>query len=485
VENRTDNLPFVDSVTPGDQDAVIDAVRGAWQDGTPLYPIGGGTHLAYGARPAGTGLGLSLAGLNRVVDYPARDLTITVEAGVTVAALRERLAAEGQRLPVDVPLPEQATVGGAVAVNAAGPRQFRWGTMRDYVIGLRAVDGTGTAFSAGGRVVKNAAGYGLCRLLTGSFGTLGVIVQVTLMVKPKPETSAFVACDVPDCDAAEKLLAGLIHTRTLPSAVELLSGPAWQNDPALGPAYSPIDLERLANPPASAPSDKGRVGDPSYPLRLVIGLEGSSAEVQWMTARLEEEWRQAGVVSTTTIAGSEADPLWDRLTGFASASVRLDGGGKGDHVGGKEDLGVGKGDRPLLCEAPSGPFRQKGPVPFSDSLSVRIHVLPGDVVSLVMRLRELDPKGSIQAHAGSGVVLARLPTDAKRAAALVDERLRPDVRSFGGSMVVLAQPEGAEFGPQTLFGPAPEGWAVMQSIQRQFDPKGILNRGRFLFAPPA
>jgi FAD/FMN-containing dehydrogenase len=102
-----------------------------------------------------------------------------------------------------------------------------------------------------------------------------------------------------------------------------------------------------------------------------------------------------------------------------------------------------------------------------------------------MRLRELDPKGSIQAHAGSGVVLARLPTDAKRAAALVDERLRPDVRSFGGSMVVLAQPEGAEFGPQTLFGPAPEGWAVMQSIQRQFDPKGILNRGRFLFAPPA
>ncbi len=457
MENQTDTLPFADSVTPDDQDAVIDAVGRAWQDGMPLYPIGGGTHLSYGARPAGAGLGLSLAGLNRVVDYPARDLTITVEAGVTVAALRQRLAAEGQRLPVDVPLPEQATVGGAVAVNAAGPRQFRWGTMRDYVIGLRAVDGTGTAFSGGGRVVKNAAGYGLCRLLTGSLGTLGVIVQVTLMVKPMPETSAFVACDVPDCDAAEKLLAGLIHTRTLPSAVELLSGPAWQNDPALGPAYLPIDLERMANPPASARPEEKRAADPSYPLRLVVGLEGSSAEVQWMIAQLQDEWRQAGDVSTTTIAGSQADPLWDRLTGFASASVRPDGDGKGDHVGGKEDLG----------------------------LAVRIHVLPGDVASLVRRLREFDPKASIQAHAGSGVVLARLATDAKRAAALVDQRLRPDVRSFGGSMVVLAQPEGAALGPQTLFGPAPEGWAVMQSIQRQFDPKGILNRGRFLFAPPA
>lgn len=428
MDKRIDDLPLADTLTPGDQDGVAAAVRGAWQEGKPLYPIGGGTQFAYGDCPGTPGLGLSLAGLNRVIDYPARDLTITVEAGVTIAALAERLAAERQRLPVDVPFPSQATVGGAVALNAAGPRQFRWGTMRDYVIGLRAVDGSGTAFSAGGRVVKNAAGYGLCRLLTGSLGTLGVIVQVTLMVKPMPQTSAFVACDVPDGDMAERLLAGLIQTRTLPSAVELLAGPAWHDDPALAPA--------------SEPNDVGRASNPSQPMRLAVGLEGSAAEVEWMIAQLQEEWRQAGVAATITLAGDRADPVWKRLTEFSCAD----------------------GDSALV---------------------VQIHVAPSAAVALVGRLRELDPRGSILAHAGSGVVFARFPGEATEAAAMVEQRLRPAVRSSGGSMVVLRRPPGAELSRESLFGPAPEGWTVMQSIQRQFDPKGILNRGRFLFAPPA
>ncbi len=428
VDNEIDNLSLTDSVAPCDQDAVVGVVQRAWQDGTPIFPMGGGTQLAYGARPSEPGLGLSLKGLNRVVDYPARDLTITVEAGVTMAELAQRLAGQAQRLPIDVPCRSRATVGGAVAAGAAGPRQFRWGAMRDYVIGIRAVDGTGTVFAGGGRVVKNAAGYDLCRLLTGSCGTLGVIVQVTLMVKPMPETSAFVACQVPDCDVAEDLLARLVQTRTLPTAVELLAGPAWQ------------DVGWVSDPSGSA-SSAGRVGDPSYPLRIAVGLEGSAAEVEWMIAQLQEEWRQAGVVSTMVVAGKQADPLWDRLTEFAAAP---------SHANGNHDL------------------------------TVQINVLPAAVTGMVRRLRELDPQASIQAHAGSGIVLARLSVGAGEAAATVDQRLRPEVTSAGGHMVVLAQPRGADLSRPTLFGPAPEGWTVMQSIQKQFDPKGILNRGRFL-----
>jgi len=470
VDKRIDNLPLADTLTPADQDGVAAAVRGAWQEGKPLYPIGGGTQLAYGARPAEPGLGLSLAGLNRVIDYPARDLTITVEAGVTIAELAGRLAAERQRLPVDVPFPAQATVGGAVALNAAGPRQFRWGTLRDYVIGVRAIDGSGTAFSAGGRVVKNAAGYNLCRLLTGSLGTLGVIVQVTLMVKPMPQTSAFVACDVPDGDTAEKLLAGLIHTRTLPSAVELLAGPGFDLE------GNPVGW--VSNPSGSPNADAGRVGNPSHAMRLAVGLEGSAAEVEWMIAQLQEEWRQAGVTSTITLPGDQADPLWNRLTEFAYAGV-----GRVSNPSGSPDADAGR------VGNPSHATRQGLPVPSSadgDSpLVVQIHVAPSVLVALMERLRELDPRASIQAHAGSGVVFARFPVEAPEAAAMVDQRLRPAVRSAGGSMVVLGLPQGAALGRESLFGPAPEGWAVMQSIQRQFDPKGILNRGRFLFAPPA
>jgi len=392
-------------------------VRRAWETGTPLYPMGGGTHLACGAGPGTPGIGLSLAGLARVVDYPARDLTITVEAGVTIAALAERLAAEGQRLPVDAPFPSRATVGGAVATNAAGPRQFRWASIRDYVIGIRAVDGTGTPFGGGGRVVKNAAGYDLCRLLTGSHGTLAVIVQVTLTVKPMPETSAFVACDLADFDAAEDLLARLIQTRTLPAAVELLAGPAWQQDPALGPMAAPGGV------------------------RLAVGVEGSLAEVEWMIAQLQEEWRQAGVLAPITVAGRRADPLWDRLTHFPLA----------------EPAGNGHG-----------------------ALVVRIHVLPDAVAPTLRHLRELDPNSSVQAHAGNGVIVARLSAEGSQAAAMVDQRLRPKVQSAGGHVVVLNRPQGVELGREAIFGPSPPGWTVMQSIKNRFDPKGILNRDRFL-----
>jgi glycolate oxidase FAD binding subunit len=423
-----DNLPLTETVTPAHQVAVAGLIHQAWQDGTPLYPMGGGTRLSYGARPSDLGLGLSLTGLNRVVDYPARDLTITVEAGVTIAELAQCLAEQGQRLPIDVPRPSQATVGGAVAAGVAGPRQFRWGTMRDYVIGIRAVDGTGTAFSGGGRVVKNAAGYDLCRLLTGSYGTLGVIVQVTLMVKPRPETSAFVIGEVPDCDAAERLLAALVQTRTLPTAIELLAGPQWRN---VG----------WVSEPTNTASTAGRVGDPSYPLCIAVGLEGSADEVQWMVVQLQEEWRAAGIGTMVTVAGEHADPLWDRLTGFSAGPSHANG----DHA-----------------------------------LTVQINVLPSAVTGLVQRLRELDPQVSIQAHAGNGIVIARFSVGHGDAAALVDQRLRPEVTSAGGHMVVLAQPAGIALSHNTLFGPVPAGWPVMQSIKRQFDPKGILNRGRFL-----
>ncbi len=109
--------------------------------------------------------------------------------------------------------------------------------MRDYVIGITAVDGRGTIFHGGGRVVKNVAGYDFCKLLTGSLGTLGIIAQVTLRVKPIPESSRFMVCRVRDWPAVERLLAGLINSQTTPTAVELLVGPAWKSHSALGPIF--------------------------------------------------------------------------------------------------------------------------------------------------------------------------------------------------------------------------------------------------------
>ncbi len=102
-------------------------------------------------------------------------------------------------------------MGGVVATNISGPRRYGQGTIRDYVIGISAVDGRGVAFKAGGRVVKNVAGYDFCKLLAGSLGTLAVITQVTLKTKPRPEASAFVTCDVRDYTQAEALAGSPGH----------------------------------------------------------------------------------------------------------------------------------------------------------------------------------------------------------------------------------------------------------------------------------
>jgi glycolate oxidase FAD binding subunit len=299
----TDALPLTATLTPASQAEVAEAVRDAGGKGAAVYPIGGGTRLDYGGRPKRQGIGLSLSRLNRVVDYPAGDLTITVEAGITINELSKCLAAQRQRLPVDCPMPDRATVGGAVAVNAAGPRRYGCGTIRDYLLGFTAVDGTGTAFSGGGRVVKNAAGYNMCRLMVGSLGTLGVITQVTLMVRPMPEASALLTCPIASLDLAETLLAGLVHSATRPVAIELVSGAGCQ------PAVFRADCQSAPRLDAAC---------------LYVGFEGSTLEVDWMADQLRREWAETGIAEPTLISGDLAQATWRRLAdGDAHAEIRV------------------------------------------------------------------------------------------------------------------------------------------------------------------
>ena len=126
-----------------------------------------------------------------------------------------------------------------MATATSGPRRLGHGAIRDFVIGISAVDGRGVPFKAGGRVVKNVAGYDFCKLLTGSRGGLAVITQVTLKLRPVAEATAFVVCDVAEFLQAEPLLARLGNSRTAPVAVELLAGPAWDARSGVGHASSP------------------------------------------------------------------------------------------------------------------------------------------------------------------------------------------------------------------------------------------------------
>src|SRR5262249_7821397 len=202
-------------------------VRDAAAQGQAVFPLGGRTMLGLGYPPSKPGIGLDLRGLDQVIDYPARDMTITVQAGITMAKLQALLATENQQLPIDVPLPEQATLGGAIAVNASGPRRYGYGTLRDYVIGISFINDEGHEVKAGGRVVKNVAGYDLMKLHIGALGTLGIVTQVTLKLRPLPAARASLIFPCATSNLAA-LLDRLHATATRPAWIEVISPPNFE-----------------------------------------------------------------------------------------------------------------------------------------------------------------------------------------------------------------------------------------------------------------
>jgi len=178
---------------PASVEQVAEVLRLASRDGLAVVPWGGGTLMGLGAPPRRYDLALDLRRLDRVLEHEPADLTCTVQAGITVAALRSHLARSGQTVGLDPPLPERATVGGTLATAIAGPRRYAYGHPRDFTIGLKVVLADGRVTRAGGKVVKNVAGYDLCKLYIGSLGTLGVIVEATFKLLPLPRATASLA----------------------------------------------------------------------------------------------------------------------------------------------------------------------------------------------------------------------------------------------------------------------------------------------------
>ncbi|WP_439623693.1 FAD-binding oxidoreductase [Gemmata sp.] len=280
--DQSEPLPVRTPASVADLSALVTQARAAKHG---VYPVGGRTTLDVGLPPIKPGVAVDTTALNRVIDYPARDMTITVQAGSTVAAVQAALAKEGQWLPVDVPAPERATVGGAVAVNQSGPRRYGYGTLRDYVIGISFVTDDGAEVKAGGRVVKNVAGYDLMKLQIGALGTLGVVTQVTLKVKPKPEASAAV---VFGCDAAAlgPVLDLLHDSKSRPVAVEVLNAAAWR---AAGVAPA-VAAEWV----------------------VAVGFEEKAATVAWQRETVLAELKTAAVAQVAEVA--DAAGLWAAIT---------------------------------------------------------------------------------------------------------------------------------------------------------------------------
>jgi FAD/FMN-containing dehydrogenase len=195
---------------------------------------------------------ITLTALNRVLEHAPEDMTVVVEAGISLEALQKKLATRGQWLPIDPPRPEATSIGDLLNANTSGPRRFGYGTVRDYLIGIKVALADGRVIKAGGKVVKNVAGYDLCKLFVGSQGSLGIIVEAAFKLRPLPEAEQFVAARCESLDQAAGLMEAVLASELTPVVAD------W---------HPPL-------PPATR-----------HACAVVLGFAGTRAEVDWQLAK--------------------------------------------------------------------------------------------------------------------------------------------------------------------------------------------------------
>ena len=209
-------------VAPQSSQAAAQVMQLAMKSDMAVVPAGAGTWLDMGNPPGHADLIITTRRMTRLIRHEPADLVATAEAGLTLSAFQKQLGLAGQWLPIDPPDDGRATMGGVIATGLGGPHSFGFGWPRSFVIGMKVLLSDGRAIKAGGNVVKNVAGYDLCKLFTGSFGTLGLITELTFKLRPLPAESRTVL--------AWGALASLIvagrkaQSKLSPVAIELISG---------------------------------------------------------------------------------------------------------------------------------------------------------------------------------------------------------------------------------------------------------------------
>jgi glycolate oxidase FAD binding subunit len=255
---------------PADVDAVVAAVRAARDAGLALVPVGSGTHLDIGHPARRYDAALSSRRLDRILDHEAGDMTVTAQAGVTVAALQYALAAERQWLPLDPPRATDMTLGGLIAADRNGPLRYAYGTVRDWLLGVRVVMADGTCVRGGGRVVKNVAGYDLPKLFAGSYGSLGAIVEATFKVRPLPAAEGLFVWSGARFEDVLRYAQTVVRSAVFPTLLEAINDAAGES---LG----------LDGGPALLVGCAGSIEHVAEQARRVAELSGGAAE------RIDEE----------------------------------------------------------------------------------------------------------------------------------------------------------------------------------------------------
>lgn len=213
---------------PRNLDQLSSALRVLSEARASVVPWGGGTSMGVGNIPRGLDVVIGLERISDLVEHDDVNLTATAQAGMKLASLQTLLARANQFLALDPPHPSRATIGGLVATNANGPRRMMYGGVRDQVVGMKMILGNGVSIKAGGKVVKNVAGYDMCKLFIGSLGTLGIITEVTFRMAPIPECAA-TAVASGALTSCLQLAHELLKSTLLPAAITILDANALKS----------------------------------------------------------------------------------------------------------------------------------------------------------------------------------------------------------------------------------------------------------------
>lgn len=406
-------------VSPPSAESVAAFLKFATDHDLAVIARGNGTKLGIGNPPRRYDLALSLKELNHVRRYEPADLTISVEAGMKLGDFQDFVGRDGLWLPLDPLGGARASIGGILATNSAGPLRLRFGSPRDMVLGIKVATTEGKLIKSGGHVVKNVAGYDLCKLLLGSYGTLGAIVEASFKLFPRPATRGTFVLQPGTLALARNLRRRILNSPLEPMCMVLFNNEA-------------VGLLRNGPHPREA---RG--------LELWIEVGDSSGILERHARDFAEMGRSMGIPSRQ-LDEQTAESCWVRLRNYEQLFADF-----------FPDVMVLKAALPIASSEEFLSFAQQE----AEGEEVKVASFAQVGVGIV--------------HLGLwgeklGTTAARLVTNTRKAAA-----------SLGGALVVERYPDGFNADRDT-WGPAGDSLEAMRKLKEAWDPKGILSPGTFL-----
>jgi glycolate oxidase FAD binding subunit len=413
-------------VSPETIDEVSKVVACANQQHLTIIPRGNGTKMGIGGIPKKIDIILSTSRLNRITDRDCENLTLSAESGMTLNEAQKSLAkvGKGYFLPLDPPFTDEATLGGIVATNSSGPRRLLYGTARDLIIGTKAVFPNGDLVVSGGKTVKNVSGYDMCKLLIGSYGTLGIICEITFKLLPLPEKEATLLLSFARLEEADGFARELRGSQLIPSSTEILNATAVQKM-----KYS-MSMRPNGN------------------YLVAIGVEGVTESIDRQISQLSEMGKKYGVLEAVTLDSEKHQAFWIAI----------------------RDLQKG------LTESNPNLISLKTTFLISKS---------GEMLGSYEKIaRDFGIEGAFVCHSGNGILYSYLlpgKNFRSKIESLVEliGKLTSEAVKNEGNLVVESSPLSIKENVD-VWGQSRSDHLVVRRLKEQIDPAGVLNAGRFV-----